>query len=458
MMIMPMLATSGITGIIVSIIFLILLVISSALVSGSEVAFFSLSNSDLEELDDDSDKSSKVILELMKRPKKLLATILISNNFVNIAIVIVSSYLIDQLLSKEDLESWGQAIIGTGFSFISAETWANFLNIMITVVGVTFLLVLFGEIAPKIYANLNKMSFSKMMARPLKVLGIIFSPLSRILVGWTNRLESRVNNSESYQSTTSKEDLDTAIELSVNSDEEGSEDQVDILKSIVKFGDVSAKQIMKARVDIISLDIKDDFEEVINVIRTSGYSRIPVCDGDLDNIRGLLYAKDMIGNLYEDKSYNWQEHIRESILYIPESKKIDDLLKEFQKERKHMGIVVNEFGECDGLVTLEDIMEEVVGDIKDEFDDEEEVEYIKLGDGNYIFEGKTLLNDVCRIAELDNSYFDEIRGEADSFAGLVLEVIGAMPKVDKEIEYKDAIIKVVSVSSRRIEKINLRVK
>jgi len=241
----------------------------------------------------------------------------------------------------------------------------------------------------------------------------------------------------------------------VNSDDESSEEEADILKGIVKFGDVSTKQIMKTRVDVVAIDISTSFEEVMTVIKESGFSRIPVFDEDFDSIVGVLYVKDLIGVYGEKKDFDWSSKIRTSVLYVPESKKIDDLLKEFQVKRTHIAIVVDEYGGSAGIVTLEDVMEEVIGDIKDEFDEEEDVEYVKLTEGNYIFEGKSLLNDVCRVIGEDTDYFDKMKGESDSLAGLVIEMVGAIPKVETEIEYDDVVLKIISVSSRRIEKIHL---
>lgn len=445
------------SGVIFSFLLLFLLVISSALVSGSEVAFFSLDQNNLKDLKEEGSSASQRILSLIEAPRRLLATILISNNFVNIAIVIVSAYLINGLLGQESLHNISQYFYDMGLSAIAGvESIGKAINFLITVVGVTFLLVLFGEIAPKIYANLNNVKFSKFMSLPLSILNVLLGPISSILVGWSAGLEERIRNSDYYESSTSKEDIDAAIELTVTLDEESSEEQADILKGIVKFGDVSTKQIMKSRVDVEAIETHITFSEVIDVIKSSGYSRLPVYEDDLDNIVGLLYAKDMIGYLDRDNTFSWQDFIRDNVIYVPESKRIDDLLKEFQLKRMHMAIVVDEYGGCSGLVTLEDVMEEVVGDIKDEFDENEEVDYVLLSEGNYIFEGKTLLNDVCRIADLDLNYFDKIRGEADSIAGLILEITGSMPKVEKEIEFRDIKMKVVSVSNRRVEKINIR--
>lgn len=429
------------------------------MISGSEIAFFSLSPNQMVDLKDEDTSSSKRIISLKEKPRTLLATILIGNNFVNIAIVVVSDYVIKELIGPQNLTIIGDWLYGHGFSFLGTSYWlAQAFMFLVTVIGVTFVLVLFGEIAPKLYANLNNLKFARMMSGPLSFLNLIFGPISRILVNWSNKLENKITNSENYQSNTSKEDLDAAIDLTVNSDDESSEEEADMLKGIVKFGEVSTKQIMRSRVDVTAIDLSTSFNEVMNVIRETGYSRIPVFNDDFDTIEGILYVKDLIGHYAESKDFKWVDLIRTSVLYVPESKKIDDLLKEFQTKRTHIAIVVDEYGGSSGIVTLEDVMEEVIGDIKDEFDEQEDVEYVQLSEGNYIFEGKTMLNDVCRIIGEDTNYFDDKKGESDSLAGLIIEMMGAIPKVEAEIEFRDVLLKIVSVSKRRIEKINLRKK
>ena len=447
------------SGMIFSIVLLILLVVCSALISGSEIAFFSLSPTQVSTLENEDTVTSKRILALKERPQTLLATILITNNLVNISIVIVSDYLIEQWLGQEHLLAVGNWLVENGFAWLgTADSLANLYNLSITVVGVTSLLVLFGEIAPKIYANLNNLQFARTMSGPLALLNSMFGPFSRILVSWSNGIEKKITHSNTYQSNTSKEDLDAAIELTMTSDETSTEEEADILKGIVKFGDVSTKQIMKSRVDVTSIDISQNFKDVMTIVKDCGYSRIPVHNENFDQIEGMLYVKDLVGHTDENPDFNWNELVRKNVLYVPESKRIDDLLREFQLKRTHIAIVVDEYGGSAGIVTLEDIMEEVIGDIKDEFDEEEEVEYIELSDGNYIFEGKSLLNDVCRIIGVDTSYFDGIKGEADSLAGLIIEVKGIIPKVETEFEFRDVVLKIVSVSKKRIEKVNIRLK
>jgi gliding motility-associated protein GldE len=322
------------------------------------------------------------------------------------------------------------------------------------VVGVTFLLVLFGEVAPKIYANLNNVKHAKLMAKPLTLMLKVFSPFSAMLVKWSRNIEERVyHNRLKTGGSMDKNEIDKAIELTVQHDT--NQEEVDILKGIINFGDVTAKQIMKSRVDVVALDINDNFKDVLKLIKESGFSRIPVYEEDFDRIKGVLYAKDLLGFTEEKDDFNWVQFVRTQTLFVPETKKIVDLLKEFQEKRTHMAIVVDEYGGSSGLVTLEDIMEEVVGDIRDEFDTEEEVDYIKIDDSNYIFEGKSLLNDVARIIGVKNDIFEEGKGTSDSIAGLILELEGQIPKKDKEIIYKELKFKIISVNQRRIEKVNV---
>lgn len=431
-----------------------LLLVCSALISGSEVAFFSLTHNDFEKLQQENSDSSQRILFLQEKPRKLLATILISNNFINIAIVIISDFVLLRLLYAERLDQWATAFIEL-FSLqavIGAEAMGRLMGFLITVVGVTFLLVLFGEVAPKIYAKINNLHLAKFMSGPMMFLMRLFHPISQVLVNWTTLIERRLAARSLGGNATSREDIDEAIELTVSS-EAKTEQEIDILKSIVKFGDVSVKQIMRSRVDVVAVDFRVNFKELLDIVRRSGYSRIPVYDDDFDNVTGILYVKDLLGHLHEDPDFEWQRLIRTNMLYVPEAKKIHDLLREFQREHLHMAIVVDEYGGSAGIVTLEDIMEEVIGEIKDEFDNEAEVIFRKIDDFNYVFEGKTLLNDVCRIIGVDTSTFDEIKGDADSLAGLVLELYGEIPQKDVEITYNLFRFKIVSVSKRRIEQV-----
>jgi len=430
---------------------LILLLICSALISGSEVAYFSLSPNDLDNLEKEDAKTDKQILKLRNKPRKLLATILIANNFVNIAIVILSDYIIRNLLGESTLLVMGEWIA----NYVPLEPLflGRVINFLLTIVGVTFLLVLFGEVAPKIYANLNNLKFSRMMSRPMSVLSGFFSPLSALLVNWSSWMESRFIAKRAGIDDTRKEELDKAIQLTVSGEEQAEE--ADILRGIIKFGNVSAKQVMKSRVDVVAAEEKAGFSEVMSMIKENGFSRIPVYKEDFDEVTGILYAKDLLGYSKEKDEFNWQQFIRENVIYVPESKKIDDILKEFQQKRLHMAIVVDEFGGSAGIITLEDIVEEVIGEIKDEFDEEEEVDFVKINGSNYIFEGKTLLHDVARIINVDKESFDKYKSETDSLAGLMLNHFGHIPKKDKIITLGDYRFKIVAVSKRRIERIHV---
>lgn len=429
----------------------------SALISGSEVAYFSLNNNDLEGIKKNDTQGDHRLLRLKEKPRTLLATILISNNFINIAIIIISDLILSELLPDgvfDGLATWVNQTVYAGWDI---EWISRGINFIITVIGVTFLLVLFGEVLPKIYANINKLNFAKFMSFPLTFLTSLLGGPSKVLVGWSNRIEKRVEKHSGSVKSQIKDDIDAAIDLTV-SQEENATEEADILKGILKFGDVMVKQIMTPRTDVVSVDKETDFKSLIHVIQESGFSRIPIFEEDFDNILGILYVKDLLGHTDNEKGFDWQQFIRTEVFYVPESKKINELLKEFQSKRLHIAIAVDEYGGTSGIVTLEDVMEEIIGDIRDEFDEETDIEFMKIDDNNYIFEGKTLLNDVCRVIGAETNIFDDIKGESDSLAGLFLEVTGRFPKVDSELDLDPCKLKIVSVTNRRIEKINLMIK
>jgi len=435
--------------------FLLILIVLSAMISGSEVAYFSFSPQDEVDLDEEESPAFERIKRLKKEPEKLLATILVFNNLVNISIVIVSDYLLRGTFGPQAFDQIAQIILSfIGDSWFSLTAISRTISFIVSVGLVTFVLVLFGEVAPKIYANLNNVSFAKTMSLPLVVLTKIFGPVSNILVGWSDKIERKADRHKSNSSSATKEELDKAIELASEQLDDSTE-QVDMLKGILKFGDVAAKQIMKPRGDVVSLNVEIGFKELIGIIKEAGYSRLPVYKEDFDELIGILYVKDLLGLSEEADDFKWQELIREWILYVPESKKINDLLREFQTKRTHIAIVVDEYGGASGIITLEDILEEVIGDIKDEFDETEEVEYVKLSDNHFVFEGKTLINDFCRIVDEEIEFFDAVKGDADSLAGLLLELTGFIPKPNIEIVHEHFKFKVISVSKRRIEKVNV---
>ncbi len=438
-----------------SIYFLLIAVLlfCSGCIAGSEIAFFSINQNNLKSLSSDNTKSSSIILELINKPKKLLATILISNNFINIAIVVISEYLLEEILPPFMYAGIGSFFESTlSFLNITAEKWQNGLSFGINVIGVTFLIVLFGEGVPKIFARKNNMLIAKLMARPLQLLSVLFSPLIRLLVSGSGFIEKRLASAHNSNSTTTKDELDDVIEMTVGSENE-SDSEIDILKRIVKFGEVTVKQIMCSRADMVAVDFLSSYKEVLKVVKESGFSRIPVFSENIDSLTGVLYAKDLIGFIDAPDSFEWQNLIRPNIVYVPESKKINELLKDFQIQKMHLAIVVDEYGGTEGLVTLEDIMEEVIGEIRDEFDEDMEVSYIKIDDFNFVFDGKTLLNDIIRITGIDDDLFEKVKGDADSLAGLILEKLGGFPKRNQEIEINKAIFKILNVNKRRIEKV-----
>ncbi len=432
-----------------------LLLVCSALVSGAEVAFFSLSPNDIEKLKSENSSAGNRILKLLDYPRRLLAIILISNNFINISMVVLSDYFLRLLKVGALSEFWASELfLLYDIPFFSQEFLGRVFTFTITVVGVTFLLVLFGEITPKVYAKINNIRLAKLMSGSLFFLGNLLQPGVNLLVKGTSFIEKRYAARIQNGKVTSREDIDKAIELTVR-DEINSEQEIDILKGIVKFGDVMVKQIMRTRVDVIALDFRMDFKKLLETVGASGFSRIPVYDEEFDSITGILYVKDLLSVLDEEADFEWQELIRPEVLYVPEAKKINDLLKEFQEKRMHIAVVVDEYGGSAGIVTLEDIMEEVIGEIKDEFDNEKELEYEQIDDYNYIFEGKTLLNDVCRVVKIDTTTFDDVKGDSDSVAGLLLEFVGNLPKKGAVFNIHEYSLKVVEVDKRRIIQIQI---
>lgn len=439
------------SSVIFLIIGLIVLTICSALISGTEVAFFSLTPSDIKELKEEKTSGVHPTLSLLEEPKRLLATILITNNLINILIIILADFLLLSILPSSVFMGWGSSL--SHVLPFEAELLSRTINFLISVLGVTFFLVLFGELLPKIYANVHSMKLAARMTGPMHFLSKLFYPISAILVGWSDRLHKRFAKSSANIDSSKKDELEHAIEYSVDK-EIYKNDEADLLKGIINFGEVSVKQVMKPRMDILALDIEDDFDQMMETIRTSGFSRIPVFEESLDHIKGILYVKDLLGLTDGKSDFIWTSLIRDNVIYVPETKKIDELLKEFQMKRLHLAIAVDEFGGTSGLVTLEDIMEEIIGEIKDEFDDLE-VDYTKIDDYTYIFEGKVLLNDACRVVDIDTDEFDAVKGNADSLAGLILELVGNIPKKNQIVTYDRYTFHIVEVNKRRIESVKI---
>ncbi len=409
---------------ILPLLILLTLLLCSALISASEVAFFSLKKHEVENLK--GNKFEK-LNQLLNTPKTLLATILISNNFINVGIVILSSYITNALVNFSEYP-------GSGRFF--------------QVVVITFTLLLFGEVLPKVYATRKALSFSLFMSLPMSVLRTLFKPVSLILVRSTALIEKRLSKNTAQLSV---DDLSQALELT--SDENGNEDEQKILEGIVKFGSTTVKQIMKARMDVICVDITWDYKTVLELIVNSGFSRIPVYEENFDQIKGTLYIKDLLPHTQEPKNFEWQKLLRESF-FVPENKKIDDLLKEFQEKKIHLAVVVDEFGGTSGIVTLEDVIEEIVGDISDEFDDEE-IAYSKLDNRNFVFEGKTHLTDFVKVIDVSHEVFEEASGDADTLAGFVIEVAGKIPSKNEQINFEGYGFTIESTDGRRIERIKV---
>ncbi|MDN3204042.1 gliding motility-associated protein GldE [Algoriphagus sediminis] len=408
-------------------ILFILLLICSALVSGSEVAFFSLSNDDLIQLREEGSGVAEKVLTLVDSPKSLLSTILILNNLINIAIVTLTTFVSWSLFG---LDAKGVIII------------------LVQTVGVTFAIVFFGEIVPKVYANRARLSFSKTMAPTIYLFGNILRPISYLLMSMGDLIESRI---EKRGYALSVDELNRALELTT---EDTPEDEREILRGIVNFGTLTVKQVMKSRMDITAVDVEMDFHELMDKINKSGYSRIPVFDETIDNIKGILYVKDLLPYIENDEDFAWQELTRKSF-FVPENKKVDSLLKDFQLKRVHMAIVVDEYGGTSGLVTLEDLIEEIIGEINDEFDDTDDIYFKELDPHTFIFEGKVSLNDFCKKLDLDGQIFDEVKGESESLGGLLLEINSKLPRHGAKIKLEDMVFTVLAVDTRRIKKVKV---
>ncbi len=419
-------------GVIISSAIVIVLLFLSALISGSEIAFFSFNPSQLKKIKAEESSLNNLIIKLLERPKKLLATILITNNFINVSIVILSAYITNQM-----------------FDF-SQYWWLGFL---VQVIIITSLLLLFGEIMPKIYANQHAIAFATLMVRPLNVLIRLFHPMSSLLINSTNLIEKRISG-KGHQISMSE--LSDAIDITSRETNEP-EDEKNILKGIVKFGDIEVKEIMKSRIDIVAVENNTNFEDLLKIIRESGYSRMPVYKDNFDNVLGILYIKDLLPHINKKDNFNWKALLRKAF-FIPENKKINDLLNEIQEKKKHMAIVVDEYGGTSGIVTLEDILEEIVGDISDEFDAQNgDFVFTKLSENSYVFEGKTTINDFYKIIRMNEDVFAEVRGESDTLAGLILELEGSFPQKNDLINYKNFIFEVQILEKRRIKRLKVTI-
>jgi gliding motility-associated protein GldE len=442
----PLLASSLLQpGFIFPALIILVLLILSALFSASEVAFFSLGPSKLDELRQANDESSARVIELLEDPdkesasKKLLATVLIANNFVNVGIVLLSSAIMPYLFVPKTGATQIAGLVIDG-------EWLTFL---VQVVGVTFFLVLFGEVIPKVYASSHNLSLARSMAFPISIIQKLLSPISRPLVGSTAFLERRLS---SYSSGISVSDLEHALELTQR--EGRSEEEQKILEGIVSFGSKDVKQIMTSRVDITAFPDDMPYSELLQKIIETGYSRVPIYTESIDQIRGILYIKDLLP--YSDQQeFSWIDLLRPQF-FVPENKKIDDLLREFQHRKVHMAIVVDEYGGTSGLVTLEDVIEEIVGDITDEFDDDD-IHYSKIDDNNFVFEGKTALIDLYRIIEIEGDAFEAVKGDSDSLAGFIIEQAGKIPVKGEKIHFANFTFTVEAADRRKVKQIKITI-
>ncbi len=409
---------------------IIILLIVSAVISASEVSFFSLKSEHLDGCRNSEDASDKSVLELLKKPRLLLATILICHDFVNVGVVTISTFLMWEMTNTRKP---AEMIVGI-VTFI-----------------VTFALTFFSEIVPKVYATQHNLSFARKVGSTWKVLASICRPLSWLLLGMSQLVERRIEK-KGYSTTV--EELNQALELTTRNNNT-TEEEKDILKGIVNFGTLTVKQVMKSRVDISALDSELNFTQMMDQVNSFGFSRIPVYRETIDTIEGILYTKDLLPYLDESENFKWQKLLRPGY-FVPETKKLDSLLKDFQSKHVHMAIVVDEYGGTSGLITLEDLIEEIIGDINDEFD-EVNVGYQKIDDQTYIFEGKTSIHDLCKALDIDPSVFDDVKGESESLGGLILELHNAMPKAGDQVIFDRFTFTVVGVDQKRIGRVRVAI-
>ena len=413
--------------IFIGLLVIIILLIGSALMSGSEVAFFSFSPEEIERLKSHKDKKSKSVLNLYNNPEKLLSTVLVANNTINIAIVLLAAFLSSKM-----------------FDFSSEPV----LGFIINVVVITFLLLFFGEVMPKVYASRNHVSLALLMAYPLTLLEKLFQPVTSLLILSSSFVKKRTMT---RRSNISMGDLSDALELT---SEDFTEDEK-ILKGIVNFGNINVSAIMCSRIDVTAIDIKSGFDKIVPVIIDSGFSRIPVYSGSFDNVKGILYAKDVLPYTSNPGNFKWQALLRPPY-FVPETKMINDLLKEFQTKKIHMAVVIDEYGGTSGIVTLEDILEEIVGEITDESDDDQLL-FRRIDDKTYIFEAKILLNDFCKVLDIEEDLLEDVRGESETLAGLILELTGEIPQKDQIIKYRNFVFRIESADRRRIKEIRVEI-
>ena len=416
------------TNLLFGFIFIFILLFCSAFISAAEVAYFSLTPEDLDQCASENPAKTKIISKLLEKPKKLLATLLVANNFINIGVVILFSIVGKNLFEEID---------------------SPFLKFIADVILVTFLILLFGEVLPKIYANRNNIKFAKLVALPLSILDTLLSPISMPMRSLTIFLYEKLGKQKGNFSI---DQLSQALELT--SSEETSHEEQKILQGIVSFGNTDTKQVMSPRIDIFALEISESFTEILPKISAKGFSRIPVYRDNIDHVEGVLFVKDLIPHINK-KELNWVTLVR-APFFVPENKKLDNLLKDFQSMKSHLAIVVDEYGGTSGLVSLEDVIEEIVGDISDEFDDEN-LNYSQIDEKNFLFEGKINLKDFYRIVEVDENLFEKRKGEAETLAGFILEIVGNFPRKGQKIAFSNCKFTIETIDKKRIKQIKVTI-
>jgi len=418
------------TGIVLELVIMLVLLILSALISGSEVAFFSLSPQDRDDLEAEESRRSKRVVDLLSRPNALLATILIGNNLVNVAIIILSTFLMQSLFD------FGDQVL---------------LAFLVQVIIVTLIILIVGEISPKVYATRRPKDLALVMSLPLTFMRQLFWPISKYMVSSTRKINARAKELESNNNQVTADELTHAIELT--SDGNTQEDEKRILSGIVKFGTTEVRQVMTPRVDVACFDQELDYASLQKQIMDFGFSRIPVYKGSFDDVVGVIYVKDLLPYLDEKPEFDWKRLLRPGV-FVTENKKLDDLLREFQETKNHMAIVVDEYGGTSGIITLEDIIEEIVGEISDEFD-EDEIVYSKLDEFNYVFEGKTALIDMYRILDISGEKFEQAKGDSDSIAGFILELCGKIPLKNEKIKFENYQFTIEAADKRRVKQVKI---
>lgn len=422
--------------VLVELFFILLLLIFTAMMCAVEVAIFLFKDQEISDLEKSNDSTDAAILDFIKKPRRFLATFVLTTTLFTLAIVLMFENVLEILLKHEFIETHESLLF------------------IIKICFETFIIVLFAEVIPKLYATQQYYKVARSTIQILRVFDVLFAPFVKTLIATSNFFENRL---QGFSNSVSAKDIDEAIDIT-NALEKSETERNDtrILKGIVKFGNIAVTQIMRSRMDVVAVDKEADFEALLKIVRESGYSRIPVVEENFDKVVGIIYIKDLLKYIDAPKDFNWQQLVKPA-LYVPESKKIDDLLEDFQAKRVHMAIVVDEYGGSSGIVTLEDVLEEVIGDIKDEFDDASEIDFKKLDNNNFIFEGRTALNDVCKVLEVPTNTFDDVRGDADSLAGMMLELNTEIPLEGDQLEYKQYKFIILEADRTRVIRVKVTI-